>query len=462
MAQWKIVVTIFLVLASTILAEAALERKHSKHNGTRRGHHHHHKGKQWAVLVAGSYDYSNYRHQADVCHAYQILKKGGLKDENIIVFMYDDIAFNEENPRKGVIINKPDGPNVYEGVPKDYTGENVTVENFFNVLLANKSGLTGGSGKVLDSGPNDHIFIYYSDHGAPGLVEMPNGIMFAKDFIDVLKKKHEARSYAQMVIYMEACYAGTMFEGLLPEDWNIYATTASNATELSYACYCIEKGEYNNTCLGDCYSVSWLEDSETHNLSKETLHEQFQVVKNKTVDSHVTEFGNKSLAASSFVSEFLVSKSREKNATIIIESQKVNDSSSSQSYLKLSQHDVELHRYRQQYAIAAEGSDDARKKLDIETQRRGAIDGKVNGIAAALLGSEKRSSMLKSVRTDGNAVVDDWDCLKSMLRIYEEQCGKLTSYGLKYTGLFANMCNAGVGENEMASVSAQICSGSRA
>lgn len=46
--------------------------------------------------------------QADVCHAYQILKNGGLKDENIIVFMYDDIANNPENPRPGVIINKPD------------------------------------------------------------------------------------------------------------------------------------------------------------------------------------------------------------------------------------------------------------------------------------------------------------------------------------------------------------------
>lgn len=56
--------------------------------------------------------------QADVCHAYQVLKRGGLKDENIIVLMYDDIAYNEENPRPGVIINSPHGDNVYEGVPK--------------------------------------------------------------------------------------------------------------------------------------------------------------------------------------------------------------------------------------------------------------------------------------------------------------------------------------------------------
>lgn len=56
--------------------------------------------------------------QADICHAYQILKNGGLKDENIVVFMYDDIANNEENPRPGIIINSPDGDDVYHGVPK--------------------------------------------------------------------------------------------------------------------------------------------------------------------------------------------------------------------------------------------------------------------------------------------------------------------------------------------------------
>ena len=52
---------------------------------------------------------------------------------------------------------------------QDYTGDQVT-ENFFAVLLGNKSAITGGSKKVIDSKPNDHIFIYYSDHGGPGVL----------------------------------------------------------------------------------------------------------------------------------------------------------------------------------------------------------------------------------------------------------------------------------------------------
>ncbi|GJM89924.1 hypothetical protein PR202_ga06153 [Eleusine coracana subsp. coracana] len=161
-------------------------------------------GTRWAVLIAGSNGYYNYRHQADVCHAYQIMKKGGLKDENIIVFMYDDIANNPDNPRPGVIINHPTGGDVYAGVPKDYTGEDVNAKNFLAVLLGDRSAVTGG--KVVDSGPEDHIFVYYSDHGGPGVLGMPSGdYLYAKDLVDTLKKKHtpvmelEAGGYKSMV-----------------------------------------------------------------------------------------------------------------------------------------------------------------------------------------------------------------------------------------------------------------------
>lgn len=66
------------------------------------------------------------------------------------------------------------------------------------------------------------------------------------------------------VIYVEACESGSIFEGLMPEDLNIYVTTASNAEESSWGTYCpgmepSPPSEYI-TCLGDLYSVSWMED----------------------------------------------------------------------------------------------------------------------------------------------------------------------------------------------------------
>jgi hypothetical protein len=66
------------------------------------------------------------------------------------------------------------------------------------------------------------------------------------------------------VIYVEACESGSIFEGLMPEDLNIYVTTASNAEESSWGTYCpgmepSPPSEYI-TCLGDLYSVAWMED----------------------------------------------------------------------------------------------------------------------------------------------------------------------------------------------------------
>lgn len=84
----------------------------------------------WAILVAGSNTYSNYRHQSDIYHAYQILIKNKFNPDRIITFAYDDLAHNLKNPFKGKIFNKPThkdpGVDVYEGVKIDYSGKFVT------------------------------------------------------------------------------------------------------------------------------------------------------------------------------------------------------------------------------------------------------------------------------------------------------------------------------------------------
>lgn len=50
-----------------------------------------------------------------------------------------------------------------------------------------------------------------------------------------------------------------MFQNNLANDINVYATTAANANESSYACYFDKK---RSTYLGDRYSVTWMEDSD--------------------------------------------------------------------------------------------------------------------------------------------------------------------------------------------------------
>ena len=93
----------------------------------------------------------------------------------------------------------------------------------------------------------------------------------------------------KMVIYMEACESGSMFEDILSNTINVYATTASNAHESSYACYYDqERGTY----LGDVYSIVWMEDSDTEKIDQETLFRQYLITKKHTNTSHVMEFGD--------------------------------------------------------------------------------------------------------------------------------------------------------------------------
>ena len=47
-----------------------------------------------------------------------------------------------------MIINRPGGPNVYDGVLKDYVGDDVTPINFLNILQG-KNMTRIGSGKII-------------------------------------------------------------------------------------------------------------------------------------------------------------------------------------------------------------------------------------------------------------------------------------------------------------------------
>ncbi|PRQ36537.1 putative legumain protein [Rosa chinensis] len=65
------------------------------------------------------------------------------------------------------------------------------------------------------------------------------------------------------VFYLEACESGSMFEGLLPKNTNIYVTTTANSEESSYATHCHGDPHVSKefgTCLEDLYSISWMEE----------------------------------------------------------------------------------------------------------------------------------------------------------------------------------------------------------
>ena len=160
----------------------------------------------WAILVAGSNTYSNYRHQSDIFHAYQVLSKNNFDQNKIITFAYDDIANDSRNPFRGKVFNKPTykdpGVDVYAGVKIDYKGRDVTPSIFLAVLEGNKTAVKGkGTEKVLESTKDDKVFLYFADHGASGLIAFPSQYLYA----DQLLKAFAAieGKYEKFVFYLE-------------------------------------------------------------------------------------------------------------------------------------------------------------------------------------------------------------------------------------------------------------------
>jgi legumain len=386
----------------------------------------------WALLVAGSNGWYNYRHQSDVCHAYQILHKNGIPDSNIVVMMYDDLAQNPANPNKGIIINQPRGADVYHGVPKDYTGATVTPQNFINVLLGNKAAMQGiGSGKVIESGPDDNVFVYFTDHGATGLVAFPSDVLYAKDLNTTITKMFTGKKYKQMVIYIEACESGSMLENILPNNINIYATTASNAEESSYACYLDNKLA---TYLGDCYSVNWMENSDEKKSARETLYEQFAITKRKTHESHVMEYGDLQLGKTHDVDEFqgtekqFQKKTRRLNAQLkrdAVATENVRISILSHRLAASENNSIEQQRLRQELVQAL----DDRSFIQDRIQQIISLSSSINSAHSFEELTQKRMKLIHH------------DCYKSVTQHIHKKCFDLQNeFVLNKLWMMANLC----------------------
>jgi len=417
-------------------------------------------GQNYAVLVAGSNGYYNYRHQSDICHAFHVLTdKGQIPAENIIVFMYDDIANNPSNPFPGTLINHPNGSDVYHGVTKDYIGAAVTPQNFLAVLAGNKTGVSGGSGRVLPSGPNDNVFVYFSDHGATGLVAFPSEYLYAKDLIATLKQMHDNKKYKQLVFYLEACESGSMFNGLLPPNISIYATTASTPDQSSYACYW---DSARNAYLGDEYSVRWMEDADLHDslTSTWTLKQQFKVVQEETVQSQAQQYGEQDIN-SEYIENFEGDKNAQPRRPTWLPFSTLKTFQGRHPSLKYTpcndpadSRDIKLKAlWKQRENTPEEKKEQIDYEISYELAHRALVDSFTDSIVQNVVGIGYKKDRLKRVRHAPR----DFNCLKGAVAGVEQSCGRFDDYSLKYVYLLANMCEEGYTAEQISAAAKSVC-----
>jgi hypothetical protein len=157
----------------------------------------------YAVLVAASKGWKNYRHQADVLGMYHYLKGKGYDDDHIILIMADDIAYNEKNPLQGVVRREIGGDNLYKDIRIDYKLGNLTLEDLKQIL-------TGESSEThpvtLGSCENDNVLFFWSGHGTQ------QGWKWKEEDLnaDFARAMFSDMQFRKMFAIVETCYSGAV------------------------------------------------------------------------------------------------------------------------------------------------------------------------------------------------------------------------------------------------------------
>ena len=182
----------------------------------------------YAVLVAASQGWKNYRHQADVLGFYQYLKGQGYDDDHIILIMADDIATNERNPLQGVVRREAAGKNLYHDVQIDYKLDNLTLDGLKQILAGEPS---EAYPVTLGSCTNDNVLFFWSGHGTQQGWQWKDTEILDADFARTMFGKMQFR---KMFAIVETCYSGGVAQGCtgIP---GLLMMTAANPYEPSKA-----------------------------------------------------------------------------------------------------------------------------------------------------------------------------------------------------------------------------------
>jgi glycosylphosphatidylinositol transamidase (GPIT) subunit GPI8/ABC-type branched-subunit amino acid transport system substrate-binding protein len=171
----------------------------------------------WALIVAGSSGWSNYRHQADALAQYNLLKANGVEDDHIILILADDIAYNEDNKEPGTMHYFENGPDLYQNVEIDYRISNINASDILDILSGNR---TGALPFVIDSSPGDNIYVYLSGHGSSdgffinsvenSLTANSATVITPSDLGRTINSMYTENRYRKMLIVVESCHGGVM------------------------------------------------------------------------------------------------------------------------------------------------------------------------------------------------------------------------------------------------------------
>jgi len=256
----------------------------------------------------------------------------------------------------------------------------------------------------------------------------------------------------ELLFYLEACESGSIFQNLLKAP-NAKAVTAANGKESSWGWYCPGtsggdkvNGKDIGSCLGDEFSVRWMEDTDAADTKTETVGQQVSKVTAAVTKIHVQNFGVKTFDSEP-IADFQGNNDQLAAGKVpaAIEGGGVSSR--------------QVHVHQAYYAVLRAETEAARKAAEAELAailaQRHATDVKFGMIASvAMKGDEaKAQAMLESpVEALVNVA-----CHQAALQSVVTHCGSFDDYSLQYSRLFANLCESGMDDATLLASIEKVC-----
>lgn len=240
----------------------------------------------WAVLVQGSAEWKNYRHQADVLNVYAALRQQGYEDDHIILILSDDIAGNDRNLYKGEVRTHTDGTDLYEGAVVDYATDTLRAEDIAHILLGEKSEHLP---TVLETTKHSNVLFFWSGHGISSGAGREAGFAWRSDSqyftAPMLRSAFvglaEQERFRKLLAFFEPCFSQTMAE----------------QAEGIPGILCLSSSASNEQSFADYYSIelgTWMSDRFSNNIVRTfqktpdaTFRELYNGLVTHTLGSHV-------------------------------------------------------------------------------------------------------------------------------------------------------------------------------
>jgi len=230
----------------------------------------------YALIIAGSSGWENYRHQADAYALYQLLKANGLTDDRILLVAEDDIAMHANNPYPGAVYTSADGYNMYEGIQIDYRLSSIDLNSIYNIMVSEENGFSPGS--------TDNLLVYWVGHGASSGPVWNKHVVPSQEVAAFFRRLSDESRFRKLFLAMETCFSGQV--GLQCQGIpGLLCLTAANDLETS------KVSRYSTTLR------VWLSNSFTDALldqfsssQDQSFYKLYSTIYNRTIGSHVSVY----------------------------------------------------------------------------------------------------------------------------------------------------------------------------